>query len=131
MMFDEHTVNERDKSEALEHYRTHTYNAVMDQVVQSLESRFTSHMGNYILILQTSVILSFRERQKTDSITKFLPDAEIDEIKAELLSFATNCDIFKLSLPLTKTLSDDADQNHDIEEHHYQQHTNESCGSCP
>ena len=89
MMFDEHTVNERDESEALEHYRIHTYNAVMDQVVQSLESRFTSHMGNFILIHQTSMILSFRELQKTDSIMKLLPDADIDEIKAELLSHLT------------------------------------------
>jgi hypothetical protein len=46
-MFDEHAVDESNESEALEHYRTYTYNAVMDQVVQSLESRFKSHRQIY------------------------------------------------------------------------------------
>ena len=41
MMLDEHTVDKRDESEALKHYRVHTYNAVMGQVVESLELRFT------------------------------------------------------------------------------------------
>lgn len=137
MMVHEHTVDERDASEALEHYRIHTYNAVMDQVVQSLESHFTSHRQLYMdmACFDTSnfgdLVISGIPENSLHSIMKFLPDADIGEIKAELLSFATNYDILKLSLPLTTTLRGDTDQNDDEEEQHYHQGTGGPCGSCP
>ncbi|XP_047132447.1 uncharacterized protein LOC124811177 [Hydra vulgaris] len=95
-MLDELTVDERDESKALKHYKIHTYNVVMDQVVQSLESH-----------------------------------ADVDKIKAEWLSFVTNYEILKLSLPLTTTLRENAYQKDDIEEPLCYQHTNGACGSFP
>ena len=95
IMLDEHTVDKRDESEALEHYKIHTYNAVIDQVVQSLESRFTSHRQLYMdmACFDTSnfvdLVISGISENSLHSIMKFLPDLRIRKIKAELLSFAT------------------------------------------
>ena len=106
-MLDDKTVDEHDEPEALEHYRIYTYNSVMDQVVQSLESRFTSHRQLYMdmACFDTSnfsdLVISGNPENRLHNIMKFLPDDDNDEIKAELLSFATNYDILKLSLPLT------------------------------
>ncbi|XP_047132607.1 uncharacterized protein LOC124811291 [Hydra vulgaris] len=136
-MLDEHTVDERDESKALEHYKIHTYNVVMDQVVQSLESRFTSHRQLYMdmACFDTSnfgdLAISGIPENSLHSIIKFLPDADDDKIKAELLSFVTNYEILKLSLPLTTTLRENAYQKDDIEEPLCYQHTNGACGSCP
>ncbi|XP_004207885.1 uncharacterized protein LOC101235251 [Hydra vulgaris] len=136
-MLDEHTVDERNESKALEHYKIHTYNVVMDQVVQSLESRFTSHRQLYMdmACFDTSnfgdLAISGIPENSLHSIIKFLPDADVDKIKAELLSFVTNYEILKLSLPLTTTLRENAYQKDDIEEPLCYQHTNGACGSCP
>ena len=137
IMLDEHAVDERVKSEALEHYRTHTYNVVMDQIVRRLESRFTPHRLLYMDMAcfdrsnVGDLVISGIPENNLHSVIKFLPDANIEKIKAEMLSFASNYDILKLSLPLTTTLRDDADQNDSKEEQHYQKHTNGPCGSCP
>ncbi|XP_047129351.1 uncharacterized protein LOC124809338 [Hydra vulgaris] len=136
-MLDEYTVDERDESKALEHFKIHTYNVVMDQVVQSLESRFTSHRQLYMdmVCFDTSnfgdLAISGIPENSLHSIIKFLPDADVDKIKAELLSFVTNYETLKLPLPLTTTLRENAYQKDDIEESLCYQHTNGVCGSCP
>ncbi|XP_004209165.1 uncharacterized protein LOC101237930 [Hydra vulgaris] len=136
-MLDEHTVDERDESKALEHYKIHTYNVVMDQVVQSLESHFTSHRQLYMdmACFDTSnfgdLAISGIPLNSLRSIIQFLPDADVDKIKAELLSFVTNYEILKLSLPLTTTLRENAYQKNYIEEPLCNQHTYGACGLCP
>ena len=95
IMLDEHTRDEHDENEALEHYRIHTYNVVMDQVVQNLELRCTSHrqlymdMGCFNTSNFSDLVISGIPENSLHSIMKFWPDTDIDEIKAELLSFAT------------------------------------------
>jgi hypothetical protein len=97
--------DERDTSDSLTDFRVNVYNVVLDRVIQSLETRFTAHHDLYRDMsafdpsnFHELVVTGLADREPFNSITKFCGNSRQEDIRMELLSFASNFDILKMNL---------------------------------
>lgn len=64
-----------------------------------------------------------------DGMMKFLPETNVDDIKRELLSFATNFDTLKLSMHLCPALTTAASED-DLDHNGFELCANDPCRKC-
>ena len=96
--------DERDTSDSLQDYEVNVFNVVMDHVVELLKNRFLSHKSlftdlqyfdpSYFNVINSKGV----PNNSMKRIVELTPGVTEEEIQSELLSFASNFDILKLSL---------------------------------